>query len=194
MNRQITSLLLLVCFSSMVSCGTASRQDHKQQSTRFLSETEQAFLNNLASLCGKSFSGSQTYMQPGREDWSDKQFVMHVTVCEEDHVYIPFHLDQDRSRTWMFLTDENGLRFRHDHRHDDGTPEQQTLYGGYADGTGTDTRQFFPADDYTVELLNDTLQRQWNIILSEDLNTFTYQLQYKGEIVFQADFDLTNSL
>ena len=133
-------------------------------------------------------------MAPGRESWADKDFVMHVTVCEDDRVYIPFHLDDDHSRTWMFLAGDKGLRFRHDHRHEDGTPEDLTMYGGYADGTGTGYMQKFPADDYTVELLEDVLNREWRVILAEDLSTLEYQLLYHGEVVFAAEFDLTSPL
>lgn len=180
----------------LVYCGGAPREAEQDatETEVALSEAEQAFLNNLASLCGQSFRGQEVYMQEGRESWADKDLVMHVTVCEDTHVHIPFHIDDDASRTWMFLAEDGKLRFRHDHRHPDGTPEDQTLYGGYADGEGDAFGQYFPADDYTRELLTDTLNRQWNVVLDEDLTNFSYQLQYQGEIVFRADFDLTRPL
>jgi len=159
-----------------------------------LSAQERGFLDNLSALCGKSFRGKETYMAPGRESWAEKDFVMHVVLCEEDRVHIPFHLDDDTSRTWMFLVEEGRLRFRHDHRHPDGTPEESTLYGGYSDGAGSAFAQNFPADQYTIELLVDTLNRQWNVIIDEDLSNLSYQLLYHGEIVFRADFDLTKPL
>ena len=194
MKRTLT--LLFVFTLILTACGPATQtgQQEEEVLTAVLSAEEQAFLDNLASLCGKSFRGRETYMAPGRESWAHLDFVMHVTECEEDHVYIPFHLSEDTSRTWLFLVENGRLRFRHDHRYPDGTPEANTLYGGYADGTGTAFRQHFPADDYTIELLVDTLGRQWNIVLDEAMTNFSYQLQYHGEIVFQADFDLTNPL
>jgi len=87
----------------------------------------------------------------------------------------------------MFLAEDQGLRFRHDHRHKDGTPEDQTLYGGYADGSGTAFIQRFPADDYTNAMLDDDHARQWNIVLAEDLSTMTYQLLYQRELIFEAN-------
>lgn len=194
MIKKISILFAVVIIAA--SCGQMINKEQASENNNepVLTQAEQDFLANLASLCGNSFSGKETYMQPGRESWAEKKFVMHVTVCEDDKVHIPFHLDEDRSRTWMFLHDEKGLRFRHDHRHEDGTPEDQTLYGGYADGTGTAFIQRFPADDYTKTLLNDTLGRQWNIILAEDLSTMAYQLEYQGEVVFAAEFDLTKPL
>ncbi len=164
------------------------------QSVDDLHVAERGFLENLARLCGQSFRGQETYMAPGRESWAHMDFVMHVVVCEQDRVHIPFHLDDDQSRTWMFLVEEGRLRFRHDHRYPDGTPEELTLYGGYADGSGTEFAQSFPADQYTIDLLTDTLGRQWNIVMDENLTNFSYQLQYMDEIVFQADFDLTSPL
>lgn len=189
-------LYLMVIVFLFAACGRtpqpAQNQDEPEQ--LILNEAEQAFLDNLAGLCGHSFRGEETYMQEGRESWADKDLVMHVTLCEEGRVHIPFHLDDDQSRTWMFLAENGRLRFRHDHRHPDGTPEEQTLYGGYADGKGTAFRQHFPADDYTKGLLQDTISRQWNVVLSEDMSTFSYQLLYQGELIFQADFDLTEPL
>jgi hypothetical protein len=198
MNKKLSFLIpLIALFLSYCGSSPRNESDSTNQSEDSLTEIsvhEQAFLNNLASLCGKSFQGRQVYMQPGRESWADKSLVMHVTVCEDTHVHIPFHIDDDQSRTWMFLVDEGKLRFRHDHRHEDGTPEDQTLYGGYSDGSGDSLKQYFPADEYTQELLTDTLSRQWNVLLNDDLSKFTYQLQYKGEIVFIAEFDLTTPL
>jgi hypothetical protein len=190
-------LLIAIVGLFFAACGPSPQTAETTQRdtlTAVLSPEEQAFLDNLASLCGKSFRGRETYMAPGRESWAHLDFVMHVTECGEDHVHIPFHLSDDTSRTWMFLVENGRLRFRHDHRHPDGTPEESTLYGGYADGSGTPFSQHFPADEYTIELLQDTLGRQWNIVMDEAMTNFSYQLQYRDEIVFQADFDLSNPL
>ncbi|MFO7998967.1 MAG: hypothetical protein R6U86_08310 [Bacteroidales bacterium] len=195
MKRNLIFVFVIALLLS--ACGPATQTGDQQADEMLsaaLSPEEEAFLDNLASLCGQSFRGRETYMAPGRESWGHLDFVMHVTECEEDHVYIPFHLSDDTSRTWMFVVEDGRLRFRHDHRHPDGTPEESTLYGGYSDGSGTAFRQYFPADDYTVELLQDTIGRQWNIVMDEAMTNFSYQLQYEDEIIFQADFDLTNPL
>lgn len=188
MTRRLLLFILLVLLVPMFfSC----RQNHPDSRG---DESQSAFLDNLSSLCGKSFRGRETYSAPGRESWADREFVIHVTVCTEDSVYIPFHLDQDRSRTWMFLAEAGGMRFRHDHRHEDGTPEELTMYGGYSDGTGTAYRQYFPADDYTIRLLDDTLGREWRVILAEDLSTMTYELHYSEKLMFAAEFDLADPI
>jgi hypothetical protein len=195
MMKKLFLLMLTVAF--LASCGPRTTQEERVEETyeTELPADQRAFLDNLASLCGQSFRGQETYMAEGRDSWADKDFVMHVTVCEENRVHIPFHLSEDHSRTWMFLVEDGRLRFRHDHRYPDGTPEAQTLYGGYADGTGTPYRQSFPADEYSLELLDyPERERVWDIVLDEEMTNYSYRLLYRGEIVFQADFDLTNPL
>lgn len=201
MKKTILGVLLIACWFSVLSKPNQSKVECTEISGELLKsmeptgkEKEKNFLNNLTGLCGKSFRGKETYTAPGRDSWADKDFVMHVTVCEEDKVYIPFHLGEDHSRTWMFIMEGQRLRFRHDHRHEDGTPEELTMYGGYSDGTGTGYKQKFPADDYTIKLLDDNASREWRVILAEDLSTFTYQLLYNGKVVFSAEFDLTRPI
>lgn len=193
-----TGLIIVITGLFLYSCGSVTEKERAEKEVKkevLITAEERGFLDNLASLCGKSFAGEETYMEEGRESWADKNFVMHVTVCEEDKVHIPFHLDDDHSRTWMFLIDEEGLRFRHDHRYEDGTPEEKTLYGGYADGKGTEFRQMFPIDQYSIELLDDHEEmRQWNVVLTEDMSTLAYELLYFGEVVFRAEFDLTKPI
>ena len=48
---------------------------------------------------------------------------MHVRECSEDAIRIPFHVGEDRSRTWVVTRTANGLRLKHDHRHEDGSEE-----------------------------------------------------------------------
>jgi hypothetical protein len=43
-----------------------------------------------------------------------------------------------------------------------------------------------------MEMLADSNSRKWNIILAEDMTSFTYELEFQGELVFSAKFDLTN--
>jgi len=159
-----------------------------------IDDNQQAFLKNLASLCGQSFAGEEVYMIPENESWGHLDFVMHVSVCEDDHVYIPFHLSEDRSRTWMFLVEDGLLRFRHDHRHEDGTPEEVTMYGGYATNQGTPFVQHFPADEYTCELIPYACTNEWIVMIAEDFSKLTYRLTRGGVLRFEAEFDLSNPI
>lgn len=201
MKRKSVFIILLIAFTSF-SCGPRtesvieSRSDELLEEVfEFNNESFKAFFDNLTALCGKTFEGRQVYMQPGRESWENKRMIMMVDVCLPNSIHVPFHLDEDRSRTWMFLNEEGRLRFRHDHRHEDGTPEDITLYGGYADAErGTPFLQAFPADEYTLDLLERGVGSEWVTELSSDLSVFSYKLYYHGELLFRADFDLTREI
>jgi hypothetical protein len=178
----------------MLSCNTTPKQVSVADDAICLPEGESAFFENLASLCGKSFKGKEVYIKPGRESWADKKFVMRVTLCDKDQIHIPFHLDDDHSRTWMFLIEDGRLRFRHDHRHKDGTPEDENLYGGYSDGKGTAYHQKFPNDDYTFEMLADSITRRWELLLDEKQKSLAYLLFLNDTLVFEAAFDLSKEI
>jgi hypothetical protein len=66
---------------------------------------------------------------------------MHVRRCEEDEIQIPLHVGENRSRTWIITRTDTGLRLKHDHRHPDGSEEEQTQYGGDTEDSGTATEQ-----------------------------------------------------
>ncbi len=181
----------------MAGCGP--RQQPADDSGTFqaghlISETHQAFFNNLASLCGKSFAGEQIYRSHHASGWAHLDMVMHVDVCEPDRILIPFHVGEDQSRTWMFLAEEGRLRFRHDHRYPDGTPEEESLYGGYADQSGNAFVQHFPADAYTADLIEGGGGNIWTVRIDADFTTFTYRLERDGEKRLRVDFDLSNPL
>ena len=181
----------------VVGCGAPStpvEESEQKVSQVFLLESHQQFFDNLASLCGQSFEGAETYTIEGRENWQGKRLVMEVVHCEKEQVHITLAVDENRSRTWKFLEEDGALRFRHDHRHEDGTPEEVTLYGGYASNAGNGLVQYFPADVYTCELIEYACKNEWVVMLSEDMTTFSYILSLDGVMRFQADFDLTKPL
>lgn len=192
----IISSLLIAC--TLNSCGPrsqASEQEDITEKSAWESEAIQSFYDHLQSLCNQSFAGEQIFIEEGRESWADRTMIMQVSVCEKDMLHIPFHMDEDHSRTWIFLNENGRLRFRHDHRHEDGTPEEITLYGGYADPKrATPLYQVFPADEYTINLIPRAVESEWVVELNTEKTVFSYQLHHEGRLIFQADFDLTNPL
>ncbi len=62
--------------------------------------------------------------------------VMHVRECSDAEIRIPFFVDDDRSRTWVLSRTDTGLGLKHDHRHEDGTEDSVTQYGGDTAHTG----------------------------------------------------------
>ncbi len=194
-GKKTAVLLLFACV--MVSCASGTRDQAEVTEAPaglLISEAQQSFFENLASLCGQSFAGQQIYRSHHASGWAHLDMVMHVALCEDDRIHIPFHVGSDQSRTWMFLVEDGRLRFRHDHRYPDGTPEEESLYGGYADISGTAFVQHFPADEYTAQLIEGGGGNIWTVMIDEAFTTFTYRLERDGEKRLRVDFDLTNPL
>jgi hypothetical protein len=191
-KTKIILMNLLVVSSLIISCGGPV-----QQKTGELAEkTDQdVFFDRFRELEGKKFAGKQVYIREDMDSWADFYLEMHVREFHENVIYLPFRVGENTSRTWtIYREPDNRLRLRHDHRHEDGTPEDLTLYGGYTVQGSDAFTQIFPADDYTCNMLPRICDNEWSMKFSEDLSTFTYILKKSGELVFQADFDLTTSM
>ncbi len=119
--------------------------------------------------------------------------VMHVRRCDDTRLEIPFHIGDDRSRTWVLTRTATGLRLQHDHRHEDGSPDVMTLYGGQTTSEGTEMTQEFPADDYSKELFlannyRDSTANVWTMEIAAG-ERFAYSLRRPSRH-FRAEFDL----
>lgn len=156
-----------------------------------------AFLANLRPLCGKAFAGrivADTPTPTGNDPFVGKSLVMHVRECNADEIRIPFHVGDDRSRTWVLTRTTAGLRLKHDHRHADGTPDATTMYGGDTASAGTAQRQEFPVDAesqvlFTREGRTVSNTNTWAMEVRPGHN-FVYELARPGRL-FRVEFDLT---
>lgn len=148
------------------------------------------FWNELGSLCGKAFAGTVAAAPVDDTTFKDKVLVMHVRQCEKDRIRIPFVVGSDRSRTWVLTRKGNRIELRHDHRHEDGTPDKVTMYGGWTTSDGTPTRQMFPADQKTVDVVPAAATNVWWIDLTAG-QSLSYNLRRMGsERYFSIKFDL----
>jgi len=174
----------------LLSCGGPVQQTAEVEKT-----DNDIFYERFREMEGKRFAGHQVYIREDMESWDDLELVMHVREYHHNIIYIPFRVGDNTSRTWMLHREADGrLRFRHDHRHDDGSPEDLTLYGGYTAHESNSFTQIFPADEYTCNMVQAICDNEWTLCLSEDLTTFTYILKKAGEFIFHADFDLTEAI
>jgi hypothetical protein len=155
--------------------------------------SQQAFWDALQALCGNAYAGALRHGDAVDADLAGQPMVMHVRTCTDERVEIPFHVGEDRSRTWVLTRTEGGLRLKHDHRHQDGNHDEVTLYGGDSEGPGTASEQRFPADAHSRELFTRTGSPQSNAnVWSVELvpgERFSYALRRPGRH-FQVDFDL----
>lgn len=152
--------------------------------------TSLAFLENLRAHCGKAYEGQLVNPQASDTAMQGERLVMHVRGCG-DTVRVPFHVGDDRSRTWVFARTANGgLQLEHDHRHPDGSEDRVTQYGGLARPTGTAARMEFAADAHTATLIPAARSNVWTVEVSA--TQFSYQLRREGsDRRFRVDFDLT---
>jgi len=152
-----------------------------------------AFMTRLGALCGKAFAGRVVTNDPADTAFAGKALVMHVASCEPGRVRIPFHVGADRSRTWVLTRTATGVRLKHDHRHEDGTPDKLTMYGGDTAAPGTATRQEFPVDAESIALFRSlnaerSVTNVW--AMEADGTRFAYELRRPGRH-FRVEFDLT---
>jgi hypothetical protein len=157
-----------------------------------------AFLARIAEHCGQAFAGRIVANVPSSDDdpFANKPLVMHVRECGDREIKVPFHVGDDHSRTWVLTRTPTGLRLKHDHRHEDGTDDAVTMYGGDTAASGTAVRQEFPVDQYSIDMfrregLTASVVNVWAMEI-EPGKRFLYELARPGHgRLFQVEFDLT---
>jgi len=182
MILRIAGCVALAC---VAGCGAADAPPPAD------ADPQDAFWAALAGLCGQAFEGAVAESNPPDTAFAASTLVMHVRECSDSVIRIPFHVGEDRSRTWVLTRTAAGLRLKHDHRHPDGTEDDVTQYGGDTAEPGSATRQSFPADAHTAALLPAAATNVWTIEL-DPARLFAYALRREGtDRRFRAEFDLT---
>jgi hypothetical protein len=149
------------------------------------------FFAAVRELCGNAYEGRVTEAPPGDTTFDDR-LVMHVRNCDSNVIRIPFHVGENRSRTWVITRLEDGMRLKHDHRHEDGSDDEITLYGGDTGSEGTAREQTFPADEFTASLVPGAVSNVWTLEIVPG-EVFVYRLNRAGtDRRFRIEFDLTN--
>jgi len=153
-----------------------------------------AFMDNLNALCGKSFEGRLVSIDAADADFTGKKLVMGPVACADREVAIPFAVGGNRSRTWLITATAESLRLKHVHKHDDGSEDTVSRYGGDSNSTGTAKRQEFPTDDFSKQLftankLDRSLTNVWALEIDPG-KLFAYELRRPGRF-FRVEFPLT---
>ena len=150
----------------------------------------------LESLCGRAWEGRVVSTDAADASFVGQRLVMHVRQCTDDEIRMPFHVGNDRSRTWVISRTASGFRLKHDHRHEDGTSDELTMYGGDSRGDGTSVRQEFPADKesiamFTAQGRSVSNSNVWAVEVGDA--AFAYELRRPpgpGQRFFRVEFDL----
>ncbi len=149
------------------------------------------FWSELQRLCGNAYEGVLVQAPPGDTTFAGKRLTMHVSKCTDDEIRIPVHVGVDRSRTWVLSQPGAGLRLKHDHRHEDGSEDTVTQYGGDSSAPGTADTQEFPADEHTKRLNPAFARNVWTVQVIPG-RMFAYALRREGtDRRYRFEFDLT---
>jgi hypothetical protein len=155
--------------------------------------THGQFFARLHSLCGRAYEGRVVTTDAADREMAGQRLVMHVRSCESDVIRFPFHVGDDRSRTWVVTHTNGGLRLKHDHRHADGSEDALTQYGGDTAAAGSAARQEFPADQFSRDLFVRqnravSVTNVWAMEIHPG-RMFAYELRREGRH-FRVEFDL----
>lgn len=179
----------VVAWTALISIGACSWPMARSQ------DPQPAFMETLGQHCGQAYAGRILVNQPAdpKDPFVGKMLLMHVRECSEEGLRIPFHVGEDRSRTWVLTRTETGLRLKHDHRHADGSEDVLTQYGGDTQDSGTATRQTFPADAHSRALFlaqgrSGSVSNVWALEIDGDY--FVYELARPDGRMFRVAFDL----
>lgn len=176
MKKEIFTVLIVLLTSNLLA--QKSSQD--------------IFWETVSSHCGKSYEGTIT-SEGKNEGFDGERLVMHVKTCSEKELKIPFFVGNNKSRTWILTKQEDGILLKHDHRHQDGSPEELTMYGGKATNMGSANMQFFPADQETSDMLPRATFNVWWMTIDD--TSFSYNLHLVStDRVFTVVFDLSKEV
>ncbi|MFT4721792.1 MAG: hypothetical protein ACI9SB_002971 [Candidatus Azotimanducaceae bacterium] len=181
-------LLKLLVSTTAVTLANASSAQAPLVSTAAQAE----FFDAIGAHCGKAYAGKVSVDNAPGSGFADKTLVMHVRQCSDRELQIPFHVGDDASRTWIITKTGSGISLKHDHRHEDGSDDALTMYGGHTLDAGWAQVQSFPADEYSKEqFVNQAIPQSagntWQMYIYP--KTFTYRLIRQGR-EFRVDFDL----
>ena len=196
----MTSLAGLSLCMSLAACDPAPAPA-QQPSAHSL------FFERLSQLCGKAYAGLLVSDQDADAEMKGKPMIMHVASCDLNEIQIPFHIADgdgqwDRSRTWMITRTDQGLRLKHRHRHEDGSLDDVTNYGGDTSSDGTADRQEFPVDaesiaSFQANGLDQSVTNVWAMEISppgQSSSRFAYELRRPESAdgrFFRVEFDLS---
>ncbi len=184
MARSAVGSLLILGSALLAGC-TASRD---------LPAPQAQYWADLSALCDNAYEGRLIEAPAGDTAFANKRLVMHVRECTDDVIRIPFHVGEDRSRTWVLTRTADGIRLKHDHRHADGSEDSVTQYGGDTRAAGTAQVQEFPADSFTAALIPAAARNVWTVEVHPG-ERFAYALRRGGtDRRFRIEFDLANAV
>jgi hypothetical protein len=186
----VFALMLLMLNLSNVWAMPSTSMIAKQQSNYGDTLGVDQFWQQLKQHCGKTYEGTVTSGATINDVFSGKRLVMHVLSCSENQLLIPFNVGENKSRTWILTKVNDRIELKHDHRHEDGTKDAVTMYGGTTTNSGLPGIAVFPADQLTASTIPTAANNVWWMTINN--KTLTYNLRRIGsERLITVTFDIT---
>lgn len=178
--------VLILCL--ITACSNDARIDREATPSA-------SFLSRISAHCGNAFEGRVVSNDEVDASFASEQLIMHVRECADDEVRVPFHVGDDHSRTWVISSIDDGLRLKHDHRHEDGEEDSVTQYGGDSNII-TANRAEFPVDQFSIDMFNRegltaSVTNVWAVEITDKL--FAYELRRENRF-FRVEFDLSKTI
>lgn len=178
--------VLILCL--ITACSNDARVDREATPSH-------SFLSRISAHCGNAFEGRVVSNDEVDASFASEQLIMHVRECADDEVRVPFHVGDDHSRTWVISSIDDGLRLKHDHRHEDGEEDSVTQYGGDSNII-TANRAEFPVDQFSIDMFNRegltaSVTNVWAVEITDKL--FAYELRRENRF-FRVEFDLSKAI
>jgi len=202
--RSYTAFLLLLPLWIAAACGTDEAPDTADPAETEAVETaavgvdpvHQEFFANLRQLCGATLTGDGVYPDDPDHVLVDTGLRNYISECTDDLVRIELYRNGGEywHGAWVLEKRPQGLHLFHDHLGEERTEEDldgaSHGYGGYASHDGTPTRQYFPADEVTAEMIPAAATNVWMMEIDLDAGTFVYYLERNDEPRFRAEMEL----
>ena len=181
------ALLVLVALMALSACAPSDDEPAGDPSGDLAvaaqAGAQDAFWANLGALCESAAEGVLLQAPDDQID-PEARLVVHFWECGEEEIRFPLHVDENRSRTWVFIRHADRIELRHDHRNPDGTEESNTWYGASTLEEGTPYRQEF------VTEREDGSLGGWRVEVQPG-ERYTYGTIRDGEWRHHLEFDLT---
>lgn len=182
-----TALLLACGGSAVEEAGRTTNSADYGDADATSDQAQASFWSNLTLHCGQAYRGVATRRPPGDQLFAgDEPLVVHFRECGENELRLPFHVGENRSRTWVLRRTAHALELRHDHRNPDGSEEENSWYGALTQSTGGPMRQEFLRE-------RDGVTSGWAIEVEPGIR-YTYGTVRDGEWRYRLDFDLTTPI
>ena len=182
----IAPLVFVVVLAAKLCAGAP---ESSPAAASLLPDAPALFFQNLKTLCGAQFEGATEFPDDPKHPLGGKKLTISFERCSDHEIRIPLQAGEDKSRTWILTLRNNRLLLKHDHRHADGTPDEVTMYGGWAT-EGDATRQRFAADEETAKLIPDAATNVWTIEIDTARQRLTYALERHAQPRYKAVFHL----